>query len=362
MTAKSRTGRSRGTGKIERAPEVIRVLTAAGRRGMTKRQIVDELGTTTAVSIQRTLTTLRKQRDAPIEYDRDIRRWRLTSPFAMPLEAPQDDDVVAVLLAKEILAPLLDADIVERISRVAEQLDEKRIARAGGSAVAVTARVSATLTLGTRTKSGVMRTLLQACRRAAVRIDYESPWKPAGQGRRWYEIEPWAVRIHDGAAYVRAWRRDVGEARTLRVAQIEAIEAITSPGEQRLARVPRAKLWGDDDPCFGIDRDRPGSAVVRIEGDVARWVHRVQWHPTQVDRWLVQGEVLERRLRYRSARELARRIASIFDAVRSIEPQTLRDEVARIVGGAPLPGVIHRVPNGVVEHAWTRPGTRAADE
>jgi len=363
--AKLPTGRSRGTGHVARAPEVIRVLTRAGSRGLTKAEIVAELGTTSHVSIQRTLTTLR-DRDAQIEYVRATRRWRLSSPFAMPLDAPEDDDVVAVLLAKEILAPLLDADIVERIGRVAEQLDEKRVARAGGSANAVAARVSAALTLGTRVEAGVLRTLLQACRRGVVRIDYDAPWKPVGQGRRWYEIEPWAVRIHDGAAYLRAWRRDIGEARTLRVAQIEAIQPIELPKTQSLARVPpAATLWGDEDPAFGIDRDRPDEATLLIDGAVARWVHRVQWHPTQVDRWVVEGEVLERRLRYRSARELARRVASIFDAVRSIEPETLRDEVTKIVRGGSvvaLPGVIQRVPDAAVARVRPERGGRAADE
>lgn len=363
--AKARTGRTRGTGHAERAPEVIRVLTRAGRRGLTKTEIVAALGNTSHVSIQRTLNTLR-DRDAQIEFVLAARRWRLSSPFPMPLEAPDDDDIVAVLLAKEILAPLLDADIVDRIGRVAEQLDEKRVARAGGAASAVAARVSATLTLGTRVKAGVLRMLLQACRRSAVRIDYDAPWKPVGQGRRWYEVEPWAVRIHDGAAYLRAWRRDVGEARTLRVAQIEAIEAFALPKLQRLARVPPpATLWGDEDPAFGIDHDRPDEAVLLIDGAVARWVHRVQWHPTQMDRWLVDGEVLERRVRYRSCRELARRIASIFDAVRGIEPAELRDEVARIVGGSSvlaLPGVMQRVPEARGQREGPDRASRAADE
>lgn len=361
---KSRTGRSRGTGHAARAPEVIRLLTRAGSGGLTKNQIVAELGTTSPVSIQRTLNTLRRDRDAQIEYVLATRCWRLVTPFTMPLEAPEEDDVDAVLLAVEIATPLVEGDVVERIRRVAEQLDEKRIARSGGSAGAVAARVNATLTLGTRVKVGVLRTLQQACRRAAVRIDYESPWKPVGLGRRWYEIEPWALRFHDGAAYLRAWRRDIGEPRTLRVAQIKAIERFQPPKTQRLARVPPpAALWDDGDPAFGIDHDRPGEAVVVLEGAVARWVHSVDWHPTQTDRWVVEGEVLERRLRFRSCRELARRIASVYDAAVSIEPEALRDEVARIVRGnsAPqLPGVMQRVPaDGGEQEPAHRP---AADE
>jgi predicted DNA-binding transcriptional regulator YafY len=309
---------------------VLRVLTEAGSRGLTKAQIVALLEPTSDVSIQRTLDTLR-DRDAKIEYRPSTRRWYLVERFALPLEAPEDDDVVAVLLAKEILASLLDAELVDRIGRVAEQLDEKRLARTQGEPTTVASRVSATLTLGTRTKPGVLRALLQSCRRDIVRIDYDAPWKAAGQGRRWYVIEPWAIRIHDGAAYLRAWRRDVGEPRTLRVAQIEAVEIVAGAPSARVP--PAASLWGDEDPAYGIDHDRPGEAVLRIHGAVARWLHRVQWHPSQVDRWIVVGETLERRLRYRSCRELARRIASVHDAVGSIEPAELREEVERIVRG-----------------------------
>lgn len=342
---------------------MIRVLTEAGARGLTKAEIVAQLGRTSAVSIQRTLDWLRNERDAQVVFDRASRRWRLTRPFAMPLEAPEDTDVVAVLLAKEILAPLVDADMLARLTRVAEDLDEKRRARAGESVRPVTARVSATLTLGTPLKAGVLRTLLQACRRSAVRIDYDAPWKPAGQGRSTREIEPWAVRVHDGAAYVRAWSRDVGAARTLRIAQIQHIEPLEVPADE-LARVPAlADVWGADDPAFGIDRDRPGEAVIRIEGAIARWVHPVRWHPGQVDRWIVEGKVLERRLRYRSCRELARRVVSIYDGVVRIEPAALRDEVLRIVRGPDiLPAVIHRRVDAARRHDATDLVGHAADE
>lgn len=347
VVSRKPTGRTRGIGHAERAPQVLRLLTRAGSRGLSKAAIVEALGATSSVSVQRTLKMLRDERDAKIEYVLATKRWRLISPFAMPLEDPEEDDVVAVLAAKEILTPIVDREFVERLGRVAEDLDDKRIARAGSNAVAVTARIGATVTFGTRSRPGVLSTLQRACRRCAVRIDYVSPWKPVALGRRSYEVEPWAVRFHDGAAYVRVWRRDIREPRTLRVAQIQSVERLAIPRKQ-LARVPRPEaLWGNEDPAFGIDLDRPDEAVIVLEGPVARWLHPIEWHPSQVDRWIVEDEVLERRLRYRSCREIARRIVSVYDAVCSIEPAALRDEVARIRAGRPtatLPGVMQRVP------------------
>ena len=86
-------------------------------------------------------------------------------------------------------------------------------------------------------------------------------------------------------------------------------------------------LWGNEDPAYGIDHDRPDVAVLRIRGPVARWVHSMQFHPSQQDTWIVDGELLERRVAYGSCREFARRVLSIIDAVESIEPAALREQV-----------------------------------
>jgi predicted DNA-binding transcriptional regulator YafY len=53
----------------------------------------------------------------------------------------------------------------------------------------------------------------------------------------------------------------------------------------------------------------------------------VKWDENQEDRWLEPNEVLERRIRYRSQREFARRILTVIDGVESIEPVALRAEV-----------------------------------
>ena len=74
---------------------------------------------------------------------------------------------------------------------------------------------------------------------------------------------------------------------------------------------------------FGIDEDRPDTAVLRIRGPLARWIAREKWHPNQVDTWLEPGELLERRVPYRSCRELARRLMTLGDALVSVEPETL---------------------------------------
>ncbi len=358
-----RGGRRRGLRRAVLEPAVLRVVTDAGERGLTKAAIVavirGALGTTSAVSIQRALTRLRDEHDAPIAYVAG--RWRLRTPFTMPLESPEAQDVVAVLLARAILEPLGDAEMLGRVDRLVEQLDARVRARVGAAGLPPGGALSSTLTLGTTAAPGVLRALLDACRRRALRIAYASPWKPANTPPVWVDIEPWALRVHDGAAYLRAWRRDTASARTYRVAHIDAIDPC--PHELEAALVPvAAEIWGEADPAYGIDLDRPATAVVVLHGAVARWVHRVRWHPGQRDRWLLPGEILERTVAYRSARELARRIASVFDGVRTIEPAALRDAVAAILRGhtdALSPAVFHRV---VPARARARIADHAADE
>lgn len=145
----------------------------------------------------------------------------------------------------------------------------------------------------------------------------------------WQEIEPWELRVHDGAVYLRAWARGPAEARTFRLAHIEAVE--DAEGSRR---PPPSDVWGDESPAFGIDRDRPGTAVIRLRGAVARWVARIVWHPDEKDIWIEPGELLERTVAYRSCREMARRLASVLDGVESIAPVQLRDEVVRLVARA----------------------------
>lgn len=355
-------GRRRGLRQAQLVPAVLRVVKDAGERGISKADLVAVIrrddGPTSAVSIQRALNRLRDERDAPIHCVAN--RWRLRSPFTMPLESPEAEDVVAVLLARAILEPVCDADMLGRVDRLVEQLDARVREQSGPAGLPPCGALTSTLTLGTTAQPGVLRALLDACRRRALRISYVSPWKPAATPAAWIEVEPWAVRVHDGAAYLRAWRRDTASPRTYRIAHIDAIEPCPPDADPSLVRVP-TEIWGDGDPAYGIDHDRPGIAVVVLHGPVARWVHRVRWHPEQRDRWLVPNEVLERSVAYRSARELARRVASVFDGVRTLEPADLRDEVAAILRGyaEQLPAVLHRVPPSPLRR---RLADHAADE
>jgi predicted DNA-binding transcriptional regulator YafY len=346
---------------------VARMLAAAGEHGLTKAELVEQLGGSTKTSpqtVQRVLVELRRSEDyeAAIECFGKQRRWRLLAPLRLPLEAPDREDLLAVLIAQAILEPLADDELRARLEALVEQLDDRvrtREPEAHRKELPQKISVSGALTLGTRIDAALLRVLVTACRRKVLRIDYASPWKPVADARASYEIEPWAVRVHDGAVYLRAWRRDVSAPRTFRVTQIEEVVELA---ETPCGRVPVvSEIWADEHPAFGIDHDRPGTAVVRLRGAIARWVARVVWNAAQQDRWIDAGELLERTVPYRSCRELARRLASVIDGVESIEPAQLREEVVGLVRAGL--GVLHRAPVGAEDLTGiihrVRPGAQA---
>jgi predicted DNA-binding transcriptional regulator YafY len=238
-------------------------LERAGERGLTKQELVAAIGASSPQTIQRALDELRETHDGRIRCVGKIHRWRLEAPLAMPLDAPDRDDLLAVLIAQAILEPLLDAALRERIAKLVEELDERVRKRETPSELPARKAMTSTLTLGTRSDPEILRRLHAACRRKVVRIRYASPWRPAVEAAAWQEIEPWALRVHDGAVYLRAWARGPAEARTFRLAHIEAVEDIKGS-----RRSPPADVWGEESPAFGIDRDRPGVAVIRLRGPV----------------------------------------------------------------------------------------------
>lgn len=294
--------------------------------GATK-EVLAKKANVALVTTQRALKFMREDWDAPLEFQHGSKRWLLLDPkFTLPLTDPDPEDLTAVVFASALLAPVADEELSARVKRLIEQMDDalEESPKSRHEAPKVRPRsVTATVTTGSQVDYRQVSKLLQAIGTGVVRIAYESPW---ANTRKEHDIEPWQLRIHDGSMYLRAWSRTTGDARSFRVAQI--VHARVLPGETpREVVPPKESLWGSGDSGFGIDSDRPGIATLRIRGGVARWVARMMWDAGQEDRWIEDGELLERRVPYHSIREFARRLLGIADGLESIEPKELRDEV-----------------------------------
>ncbi len=307
----------------EVAHELLRVLRTAQNEGLSKAQLAAKVQRS-EMTVQRSLTWLREEHDAPINFSRSTMAWTMTDPdFALPLEDPDADDLTAVVIAASMLSPLADEALQTRVNRLVEQMDA-RVRKAGDSKGTIRrSAITTTASLGSRIDPHIASTLLSNCRRGVVKVRYYSPWSDTEER---HDLEPWQARIHDGVMYLRAYCRDLSEARTFRVSGVRSAQVVEA-AEPRGVLPDAAELWGGADPAFGVDHDRPGTAVLRIRGPVARWVASMQWHPSQEDAWVVEGELLERRVAYASCREFARRVLMVIDAVESIEPEALREQV-----------------------------------
>ncbi|MEZ4448523.1 MAG: WYL domain-containing protein [Nannocystaceae bacterium] len=298
--------------------------------GATK-EILSKRTQVAPVTVQRALKYMREDWDAPLEFHHGSKRWKLLDPkFTLPLTDPEPEDLTAVVFASALLAPVADEELNARVKRLIEQMDDALDegapkAKTDAGAKVRPRSVTATVTTGSTIDYRMVSKILTAIGSGVVRMEYESPW---ANTRRTHDIEPWQLRIHDGQMYMRAFSRTHGEARSFRITQITHARVL--PGEHPREPVPaKEALWGSGDPGFGIDSDRPGVAVVRLRGGVARWVHRMLWDAGQEDRWIDEGELLERRVPYHSCREMARRLLTVADGIESIEPSELREEVVR---------------------------------
>jgi predicted DNA-binding transcriptional regulator YafY len=185
--------------------------------------------------------------------------------------------VVAALVAQTIAELLGDREVVERLMKLVEDLDALARTRMSATDLLTRKAMSCALTLGARIDPAVFRTVLTACRRKVLRIRYASPWKPPVEDSPWQTIEPWAPCIHDGGVYLRAWSHRSQQAKTYRLAHIAAVEIDPALPTQ----IPPTDLRDDDHPAFGIDDDRPGIAVIRLRGGVARHAAESIWHPSE---------------------------------------------------------------------------------
>lgn len=313
-------GQRRATENIRRVGrEALRLLAANDGISLAEVARVSKQSLETA---KRALEWLRDQ-GADVVYEPKLRGWTLrTKGFSLPFADPTVEDLVAALTAPGLLSEL---GLETAATRARSLFDELAQRTAGGRASALrpnSLRVTQTTSVVRRPE--LMLVLLRAARRSVVRVQTVSAWTRAEST---HELEPWQVWIHDGVPYVRGFSRKRGAPRTFGLANIRSVEVIR--GEKPSARVP-ADPWAGEDPRSGVDADRPSHAVLRFAGPVARWVASMRWHPEQADRWIVPDEELERRVPYRSCREMARRIVAVGDGLLSVEPAALRDEVRKI--------------------------------
>jgi predicted DNA-binding transcriptional regulator YafY len=258
---------------------------------------------------------------AELEYVEATRGWVLRSPYHSPLHAPRRDDLIALMIGRALLEPLVDDEVHERLTRLIEEMDQRVRTQSEPVQLPKDGSITRTVTMATAVDPGILRRLLDALRRRVVRIEYRAPWSG---NTGYYVVEAWGLRLVDGAAYLRGYSRDHGEPRTFNVASIRGCTSLDEPPRERVP-IP-SEVWDAGDPAFGIDQHEPGVAVVRLRGPVARWAETFRWHSSETVEQL-GDDLYERRLPYRSRREFARKLLTVLDAIVSVEPPELAAEI-----------------------------------
>lgn len=302
------------------APGILRAL--AECQALTLVAIAEQVATSTETA-NKALDYLRDL-GAPIEYSRRTRKWVLADKdFSLPLEDPNSSDLLAMLTAAGMLTQLGQDAAARRARSIFNHLAVR--AREGSGERVRPDGLRVTQTTSKVRRPEIMLSLLRSAGRRVVVVTSQSPWT---EKKSRHEFEPWQVWIHDGIPYVRGYSRTKNAPRTFGLANIQDVE--TLPSERPGVRRPDDP-WAGDDPRYGIDGDRPGEAVLRLRGGVARWVASLVWHPYQCDSWTDGGEVLERLVPYRSCREFARKVVTVADGLVDVQPDELRAEVRTLL-------------------------------
>ncbi|HVX94143.1 MAG TPA: WYL domain-containing protein [Polyangia bacterium] len=165
-------------------------------------------------------------------------------------------------------------------------------------------------------------------REERLRVTHEG----VGGGRKTFVLQPYTLLVYKKGLYLAGRSEGHGdELRTFALDGFRAVEWLRGQKFEVPADYEPAQLT---EGAFGLIRGREAARVrVRFDAQVARYVQRRMWHPTQKFRKLPTGGV-ELTMRVRGTTEVVSWVLSFGDKALVLEPPTLRAEVAAELGRA----------------------------
>jgi predicted DNA-binding transcriptional regulator YafY len=293
-----------------------------------KAELLETLGISPA-TLKRDLAHLRDRMNAPIEFDRERKGWRLdrnAAVIGMQYELPglwfSAAEIHALLTMQHLLGHLDAGGLLgPHIAPLVERLD--KLLGVGASASAEVVRRIRVQTVGARKMhlphfQAVGTALLQ--RRRLV-IDYH------GRGRnerREREVSPQRLIHYRDNWYLDAWCHVKRGLRSFAVDAVHAARVL----DRAAIDVADAELDAVLGAGYGIFAGRKVQwATLRFTPERARWVAAEMWHPKQRARFEADGcFVLE--LPYADPRELVMDILRHVPEVEVVGPVGLREVVS----------------------------------
>jgi predicted DNA-binding transcriptional regulator YafY len=290
---------------------------------------------------QRTIYRLRDEYLVPLDYNASEKGFfLLTQDFILPaLLPPGKDEMIALLLAREMVDALEAEDLKEKLDNLWLQY---------ASSNAFLARELEPLTeifscdstvIADIADRGVLTYLEAASSGENIRLEYKSPWRH--QEPKTYEGRIVKVHFSDGSLYL-LFADTTGREIVLNTSFIKSFEVLTQPLEFTTLATGQTRGSENWREGFGIWAGEDLEEIeVEILSPASEYFAEQRWHAQQEDTW--DGDCLIRKFPGIVSPEVVRRVLSLGRFVRAVRPQALADKVLsearelveRVAEGAP---------------------------
>ena len=293
-----------------------------GRRVPAPRAVIQEKLECSRATVSRIIEDLRGY-GAPIEYLRDANGYRYTpgSTYELPGVWFNASELYALLAAQKLLAEAEPGLLDEMLQPLRHKIDEiLRTERLGGGELARRVRILRMAGRGTGPRFIPVTNAL--VRRKRLKIEYHGRVRGEVTDR---EVSPQRLVHYRDNWYLDAWCH---LRKGLRSFALEQIKQAKQTARSAL-NVSESKLDEHFATAYGIFAGTPKQvAVLRFTAERARWVADEQWHPRQTGRFLDDGRY-ELQVPYSDSRELVMDILKFGAGVEVVEPEGLRELVAK---------------------------------
>lgn len=309
--------------KLERIHALHKIFD--GRRGSLSLAEIGERLECSPATAKRAIGELRDLTNAPLNYDRSVRGYRLTPEDGGPrFELPglwfQADELAALVTLREVLArlePGLLSEILAPLARRLEAILAKR--RLGLAEVSRRVRVLSQHARAPGASFGSVSQAVLSRRRLAFRYTGRADGQTSER-----RVSPQRLTRYRGCWYLDAWCHDRQGLRSFALERLEEARVLTDRALDR----PEAELDAHYADAYGIFAGpATNTAVLRVAPHRARWVADEAWHPRQSGAFLDDGSY-ELCIPYGRPDELIMDILGLGPDVEVIAPAALRREVA----------------------------------
>ena len=290
--------------------------------------LADELGVT-AKTIQRDITFMRDELDLPLNYDAIRHGYHYTRPVNdFPLLQASVQDVVALFLARQAIAPLqgspLEEALRESFRRLSQSLEGKVSFQWHDLEEAFSSRSAGFVPKDLQVFEKVARAVMEL---RELRFEYRKIDSKEWESR---VVRPFHLAQVDGGWYLIAHDPARQAKRTFALQRMRAVRMLTI----RFLRPADFTLSEHLGGSFGVWHDPQQDAKrhcirLRFTGWAARLVNERRWHPSQnVATKNDQTEESIMTLELSGYEEITRWILSWGDQCEVLEPAELRQQVA----------------------------------